>query len=70
MDYPARRLRFRFMAVLAPVAVVRLIVVRSVVLMFFWIHIASSFLDKLLLRWKMCYHRASGLRNAATAPSR
>jgi hypothetical protein len=39
MDHPARRLRFRFMAVLAPVAVILLIVVCSVVLMFFWIHI-------------------------------
>lgn len=43
MDHPARRLRFRFMAVLAPVAVIFLIVVSSVVLKFIWIHIASSF---------------------------
>jgi hypothetical protein len=70
MDHPARWLRFRFMAVLAPVAVILLIVVCSVVLMVFWIHFASSFLDKLLLRWKMHYHRASGPQNAATAPSR
>ena len=70
MDHPARGLRLRFMAVLAPVAVIFLVLVRSVVLMFFWIHIASSFLGKLLLQWEMHHHRASGQRNAATAPSR
>lgn len=72
MDHPARWFRFRFRAVLAPVVfvVVLVILIGSAVYMFITLHIAVSFLRKLLLQWEMHHHRACGLRNAATAPSR
>lgn len=62
MDHPARRLRFRLMAVFVPVVFVvfRPIVVGSIVLMLFWFHTASSFLGKLLLRREMCSPMALG----------
>jgi hypothetical protein len=70
MDHPARRLRFRFRAVLAPVVfvVVLVVLIGSAVYMFVILHIASPFLGKLLLQWEMHHHRASGLRTAASRP--
>jgi hypothetical protein len=55
MDHPARRLRFRFMVVLAAVvfAIVLVVFIASVIQMYVAMHNASSFLGKLLLRWEM-----------------
>jgi hypothetical protein len=70
MDHPARRLRFRFVAVLAPVVfvVVLPVLVASAVQMFVASHIGSPFPGKLLQRREMCT-AGDGGRIPATAPT-
>ena len=69
MDDPSRRLRV-VLVLPAVFVVVPVVLVGPVFLALFVIHIGSSFLCKLLLRWEICLLKAlGGCENLATASS-